>query len=97
MKHLIKSLFLFLVAYAMNNSFALAQTIFQKTFGDKIYADEDNVRPLQLTSDGGYVIAMSSLTVLDSMDIYLLKFDNNNVLQWQKNYGGSGDDIVNSV
>jgi hypothetical protein len=49
---------------------------------------------VQQTSDGGYIItgATQSYRQGEDNDIYLLKIDGSGRLQWQKSFGGLGDD-----
>ncbi|GAB1856044.1 lipoprotein [Flavobacteriaceae bacterium MHTCC 0001] len=57
------------------------------------------------TSDNGYAILGFSQSMNgdisgknnESFDFWLLKFSNTNELQWQKTYGGSGDDRGQSI
>lgn len=44
------------------------------------------------TSDGGYVVAGHSGAGLGFDDVLVMKLSANGTLQWQKTYGGSGDD-----
>ena len=75
---------------------------FIKTFGG---SNNESAKSITKTSDGGYAIlgytqsmdgdVINKLNT--SYDYWLLKFDQNNNLQWQKTYGGSGDDRGNDV
>ena len=70
---------------------------FIKTLGG---SKNENAQALVKTSDGGYAIlgyAQSMdgdvLNKLDeSFDYWVLKFDPNNILEWQQTYGGTDDD-----
>ncbi|GAA4280535.1 lipoprotein [Gaetbulibacter aestuarii] len=73
-----------------------------KTFGG---SGNENARSITPTSDGGYAI-LGSVQSNDgdvlgktdtSFDYWLLKFDAENQLQWQKTYGGSLDDRGQSI
>ena len=75
---------------------------FIKTFGG---SNNESAKSITNTSDGGYAI-LGYTQSLDgdvinktntSYDYWLLKFDQNHNLQWQKTYGGSGDDRGNEV
>ncbi|WP_273568827.1 hypothetical protein [Maribacter halichondriae] len=66
---------------------------------------EDTPRDVIGTSDGGYaVLGFSNSTDgdlqgknLPVMDYWLLKFDSEGDLQWNKTYGGSGEDLGQSL
>lgn len=65
----------------------------------------DGAKSVVKSSDGGYAIlgytqsSDGDLTnkVDTSFDYWLLKFDNNHNLQWQKTYGGSNEDRGNKI
>ncbi|TGV01969.1 hypothetical protein [Flavivirga rizhaonensis] len=60
----------------------------------------ESAQSITKTSDGGYIIlgyvqssdGDVSNKLNESFDYWLLKYDQNNTLQWQKIYGGSDDD-----
>ncbi|GAA3595456.1 hypothetical protein Q4Q39_07470 [Flavivirga amylovorans] len=70
---------------------------FVKTIGG---SKNESAQSITKTSDGGYAIlgyvqssdGDVSNKLNDSFDYWLLKYDQNNTLQWQKTYGGSDDD-----
>ena len=69
----------------------------QKTFGG---SDEDIALSVQLTSDGGYIIAGQtgvSYYPPNYSDVYLIKTDPNGNSQWQKTVRGSSWDVGLSV
>ena len=53
-----------------------------KDFGESVWQ----------TTDGGYVLAGMRRTSRKNEDVYLVKTDGNGNLQWEKTFGGSGDD-----
>lgn len=61
-------------------------------------------RSIELTTDGGYVVA-GSISSTDGdisgnhfgTDGWVIKTDNNGVIQWQKPLGGSGEDYATSI
>lgn len=71
----------------------------QKSFGGSL---EETSRFIETTSDGGYIVAGSSMSndgdvtghygTSTTTDWWVVKFDNAGVIQWQKSYGGSGND-----
>ena len=51
-----------------------------------------------LTGDGGYAIAgYTNSSGFGGNDVYLVKTDSSGILQWQKTFGGTGDDIGSSI
>ncbi|MDO5972243.1 hypothetical protein Q4Q35_20790 [Flavivirga aquimarina] len=75
---------------------------FVKTIGG---TKNESAQSIIKTSDGGYLILgyvqSADGDVLnkqnESFDYWLLKYDQNNALQWQKTYGGSDDDRGSDV
>jgi len=73
------------------------QLTFAKTYGG---TKNDSAQSITATSDGGYIILgytqSNDNDITDkqdeSFDYWVLKFDANNQLEWQKTYGGSLDD-----
>jgi len=67
----------------------------EKTFGG---TSDDAGYSVDLTTDGGYIIAGStSSSGAGGSDVYLIKTDLNGDKQWEKTFGGSDDDRGNSV
>ena len=58
----------------------------QKTYGGP---EKDRGRSIEQTSDGGYIVAgwTFSFGALDG-DIFVIKLDENGIVEWQKTYGG---------
>lgn len=79
---------------AVNN---VGQLTFVKTYGG---TKNDSAQSIAATSDGGYAILgytqSNDNDITDkqdeSFDYWVLKFDANDQLQWQKTYGGTADD-----
>ena len=79
-------------------------TQWTKTYGG---TNDDEGYSVQQTSDDGYIIVgyteiydvcwSRSYNGIGAKDVYLLKVDNTGATQWTKTYGGSSDDIGNSV
>ena len=66
-----------------------------KTFGG---SSHDFGNSVQQTSDGGYIITGSKRVSIDSdVNIWLIKTDESGKEQWNKTFGGSSQDIGNSV
>ncbi|WP_340075928.1 hypothetical protein [Leptobacterium sp. I13] len=73
-----------------------------KTFGG---TNEDTAQGIIKTSDGGYAIIGYTNSIdgdivdktLQENDFWVLKLDNDGNIQWNKTYGGSGDDIGQDI
>lgn len=73
----------------------------QKSYGG---SGGEIANSINQTTDGGYIVAGSSNSmdgdVSDNkggIDYWILKLDNNGLIQWQKSLGGSYNDIANSI
>ena len=67
----------------------------QKTYGGP---NNEDVRSIQQTSDGGYIVGGSTSSYGDGLlDIWLLKLNSSGNVTWQKTYGGSSKDGARSV
>jgi hypothetical protein len=66
---------------------ATGKKLWQKTFGGSL---EDEARSVQLTADGGFIIAGFTTRVSTGYtDVYLIKTDANGRKLWQRTFGGS--------
>ncbi|HOQ40376.1 MAG TPA: hypothetical protein PK561_08220, partial [Fervidobacterium sp.] len=67
----------------------------EKTFGG---SGEDYTYSIQQTTDGGYIVAgwTNSFGVGNS-DVYVLKLNSDGSLEWQKTFGGNGEDQATSI
>jgi uncharacterized delta-60 repeat protein len=65
----------------------------------KTYGGSGNDIPCSIlqTADGGYVLAGSTDSFSGSYDFWILKLNSSGSVVWQKTYGGSGLDWVNSI
>jgi ribosomal protein S11 len=66
-----------------------------KTYGGTYW---DSAYSVQQTSDGGYIVAGTTLSFgAGGWDIFLIKTDANGNVIWAKTYGGTSDDHASSV
>jgi hypothetical protein len=76
--------------------------LWQKTFGGSSY---DYVPAITSTDDGGFIVAANTLSSNTGnvgannggLDIWVVKFDANGNLLWQKTLGGSKDEWANHI
>ncbi len=67
----------------------------QKTFGGE---KDDGANSIQQTTDGGYIVAGWTKSFgSGGEDVYILKSNAKGDLEWQKTFGGKGDDEANSI
>lgn len=68
----------------------------QKVIGDASSADVG--RRIRQTSDGGYIVAgYTSSFGAGSRDVWVIKFDSNDEIEWEKAYGGGNLDQAASI
>ena len=93
-------LILFLISFHLN-----AQLIkkWDKTFGGDT---TESLSSLQQTTDGGYILGGTSYSGISGdktqasrgdMDYWIVKTDANGIKQWDKTFGGDGDDGLFSL
>jgi uncharacterized delta-60 repeat protein len=67
----------------------------QKAYGG---ASADGAYSIQQTSDGGYIVAAQTLSFgAGGLDFWVLKLTSDGTIDWQKAYGGTGDELVRSI
>jgi hypothetical protein len=66
---------------------------FNETYGGP---DDDRVRSMAQTQDGGYILA-GETDSLGGSDAWLIKVDSEGNEQFNKTYGGAGGDVAYSV
>ncbi len=73
----------------------------QKSLGG---TGEDKAKIIQLTNDGGYIVAGFSKSIdgdvtgnHGNQDCWVVKLENNGNISWQKSYGGTNDDEANFI
>lgn len=75
----------------------------QKTIGGNL---TDDLRSIQQTSDGGYILGGSSFSAisgektessLGGRDYWVVKLNTSGTILWQKTIGGNGSDALNSL
>ncbi|MDY6966358.1 MAG: PGF-CTERM sorting domain-containing protein [Halobacteriota archaeon] len=65
-----------------------------RTFGGN---GDDFASSVQETSDGGYIVAGGSNSYSGSNDFWLVKTNSSGVNEWNRTFGGNGDDFASSV
>jgi hypothetical protein len=71
------------------------QTQWQKTYGG---SSEDKGRSIQQTSDEGYIVAGTTESFgAGEKDAWVIKLDKDGNIQWQKTYGGEGEDQASAI
>ncbi len=73
---------------------SLGDTLWTKTFGGTGY---DIGNELKQTTDGGFILVGYFSSISNGLDIYLVKTDSLGNVIWTRNYGGSSDDLGQSV
>jgi methyl-accepting chemotaxis protein len=68
--------------------------VWEKNIGGPL---DDFARSIQVTPDGGYIIAGQTLSFGGKLNVYLVKVDSSGNKMWEKNFGGEEDDIAVSV
>ena len=74
----------------------------QKTFGG---SNDDIARGIIETDDGGYAVIGYTNSIdgditdkfVEENDFWVLKLASNGIIEWQKTYGGSGDDLGRAI
>ena len=87
--------------YGAGGSFWLIKTDssgveeWQRAFGETWL---DEASSVQQTADGGYIVAGDTYGFgAGGSDFWLIKTDSSGVEEWRKTFGGTGDDVANSV
>ena len=84
-----------IVLAVLSSSQSIAQTSWARTYGG---INDEKASAIQQTSDGGYVVAgyTESYGAGDA-DLWMLKLDTDGAAQWEGTYGGSDNDVANSI
>ncbi len=96
---------LLILAFALVQLITFAQQApaiqWQKCLGGTA---DDYAQSIQPTSDGGYIVAGYTQSINGdvtgnhgNLDAWVVKLSSTGTLQWQKNLGGSGDDVPYSI
>ncbi len=74
---------------------AKGEVEWQKTLGGK---DFDGANSIQQAKDGGFIVAgWTDSFGSGEKDVYILKLNSKGEIEWQKTFGGKGDDVANSI
>ena len=73
---------------------ALGQMLWYKTYGG---SESESGSSVQVTGDGGYIVAGNTNSFGVNGDIYLVKTDNDGNMLWNETYGGERRDDGSSV
>ncbi len=78
------------------STFSTAQETFQKTFGSP---NDDGGNFVQQTSDKGYILAGYATNFIAgaNSDAYIIKTNSDGIIQWNKTYGGTFEEVANCV
>ena len=71
-------------------------TLWTKTYGESY---REFGRSVQVTNDGGFIIAgsTSSISALDSIDVYIVRTNSNGDTLWTKTFGGDSSESGHSI
>jgi hypothetical protein len=74
--------------------------IWQKTYGG---SGNESCKSIKKCSNGDYILIGNSTSIdgdlsnnYGEQDVWMLKIDNEGLVQWQQNFGGSKDDFINN-
>jgi hypothetical protein len=85
-------IFFVLVILPFIDSVGASLEMWSRTYGG---ASSDSAKALVQTGDGGYAIAGYTTSFgAGSYDFWLVKIDANGNMEWNRTYGGTGDDIA---
>ncbi len=65
----------------------------QRTFGE---AGRDFANGISKTADGGFIIA-GTTDIMDSSEVWIMKFNVTGALEWDRTYGGTGHDVAYKI
>ena len=91
---IILNIILFILLFFPYPSAGAPDTLWTKTYGGTGF---DFGYSVQQTSDGGFIIAGSTMSFSNSEDIYLIKVDSKGDTLWTKTYGGADQEKGYSV
>lgn len=68
--------------------------VWQKTFGSK---NDEYIADVSLTVDGGYVLGANSHSLENDFDYWIIKLDGAGETTWERKFGGSNFDGIESI
>jgi uncharacterized delta-60 repeat protein len=79
---------------AVGSELAWGQSTWARSYGTQ--SEEDVAETIASASDGGYAVAGATryFANINSLDAFVIKLDSSGDVEWQKIYGGTGNDRV---
>ena len=72
-----------------------AQATWSRTYGGN---GNEEARAVRQTSDGGFIVAgVTSSFGAGGTDMWVIKLDGGGNVQWERTYGGAGNEIAYSI
>jgi hypothetical protein len=88
------TILIILTALVTSGLAAKPEEDWNRTYGGQY---DDGAWSLQITNDGGYIIAGYTSSQGQASDLWLVKTDSRGIAQWNRTFGGSSEDVGYSV